>query len=145
MSTGRPRAKLIEKMIRDLNGEAPGRSKKRASRISAAATIRRLEEKNFTASLLDLRRVSSSSYKLKRTLPPRFIEKVQDNLAQKQNAVPPCGLAILIIRRLERPIDEHGTANDIFPGDESPVAAVQAHSAMVAHGKVVVRRNQAVV
>jgi hypothetical protein len=82
MSTGRPSAELMEKMIRDFKREAPGRRRNSASTINAAATtIRRLEEKSFTAPLLQLR--GNSSYKLERTLPACLIEEVQDNLAQK--------------------------------------------------------------
>src|ERR1700686_2735713 len=129
MSTGRPTAELMERVILDFKGEAPGRRRKSASRINAAATtIRRLEERSFTAPLLERR--GASSYKLERALPSCLIEKVQDNLAQKQNAIPPSGLTILIIRRFKGPVDEHGTPDDVFPWDESPVAAVEAHAAM---------------
>ena len=132
--------------MRDFNREAPGRRTKSASTINAAATaIRRLEERSFTAPLLKLRGASSLSYKLKRTLPARLIEKVQNDFAQEQNAISPRSFPILIIRRFKRPIDEHGAPNDIFLGNKSPVAAVEAHAAMVAHGKVVVRRNDNVV
>src|SRR5579864_6329309 len=55
MSTGRPRAELMEKIIRDFKPEAPGRRKNSASRTNAAATtIRCLEEKCFTAPLLKI-------------------------------------------------------------------------------------------
>src|ERR1019366_6873417 len=101
MSTGRPSAELMEEIMRNFKWEAPGRRRKSSSRINAAATTnRRLEERSFTAALLELRRTSSSSYEVERTLPSSFIEKMQDNLAQKQNAIPPSGLAILIVRRL---------------------------------------------
>jgi hypothetical protein len=51
----------MEKVIRDFKREeAPGRSRKSASRSNAAATtVRRLEEKSFTAPLLELRGASS--------------------------------------------------------------------------------------
>src|ERR1035438_5972608 len=83
--------------------------------------------------------------KLESTLPAGLIEKVQHNFAQKQNAIAPGGLAILVIRRLKRPVNEHGTPDDVFLWDESPVAAIEAHAAMVAHGKVVVGRNDNVI
>src|ERR1700728_4935173 len=151
----------MEEVIRDFKREeAPGRSRKSASRSNAAATtIRRLEEKSFTAPLLELRGASSFILqtislwkplyqlpdKLESTLPAGLIEKVQHNFAQKQNAIAPGGLAILVIRRLGRAVNEHGTPDDVFLWDESPVAAIEAHAAMVAHGKVVLRRNDNVI
>src|SRR5271169_5346103 len=138
ISTGRPTPELMEEAIRDFRREAPGRKRNSTSSSKAAATtIRRLEEKNVTAPLLERR--GASSYKLEGALPPCLIEKVQDNFAQKQNTITPGGLQILIIRGLKRPVDKHGTPNDVFPGYESPVAAVQAHAAMVSHAKVVIR------
>jgi len=58
MSTGRPTPELMEETIRDFNREAPGRRRNSTSTINAAAAaIRRLEEKSFTAPLLELRGV----------------------------------------------------------------------------------------
>src|ERR1700721_3252338 len=156
MSTGRPTAQLIEKVMRDFKGEAPGRRKKSASRINAAATTARcLEKKSFTAPLMKLRQwnfegphvlsSTDSSYELECTLPSGFVEKVKDALAQKQHAITPVGLSILVIWGFKRPIDEHGPADNIFLGNESPVAAIEADAPMVTHGKVVVRRNDNIV
>src|ERR1700736_5664816 len=65
MSTGGPNAVVIEKVIRDFKREPPGRSRKSASTINAAATtIRRLEEKSFTAPLLKPGGTSASSYEI---------------------------------------------------------------------------------
>jgi hypothetical protein len=72
----------MEDAIRDCKRDAPGRSRNSASTINAAAaTIRRFEEKSFTATLLEFR--GASSYKLERPLPSRLIEKVQDHFAEK--------------------------------------------------------------
>src|ERR1700721_2351196 len=152
MSTGRPTAQLIEKVRRDFKGEAPGRRKKSASRINVAATTARcLEEKSFTAPLMKRREwnfegphvlsSTDSSYELECTLPPGFVEKVKDDLAQKQHAITPVVLSILVIWGFKRPIDEHGPADNIFLGNESPVAAIEADAPMVAHGKESFRRN----
>src|SRR5450631_3570932 len=141
MSTGRPSPELMEDAIRDFKREAPGRSTNSSSTINAAAaTIRRLEEKSFTAPLLEFRGASSwsaeLSYELERPCPTCLVEKMQHHFAQKQSSIAPRGLPVLIIRRLERPVDEHRTPDDVCLGNESPVPAVQTHTAVVAHGKV---------
>ena len=44
-------------------------------------------------------------------------------------------LSIWSARGLEGPVDEHGAADDVFAGDESPEAAVEGLGAVVAHGE----------
>ena len=51
------------------------------------------------------------------------------------------GAGVFIAWLLERPIDEHGTTDDVFVRHKSPIAAVEADVAIVAHGKNAVRRN----
>ena len=77
----------MEDTIRDFKREAPGRSRNSTSTINAAAaTIRRLEEKSFTAPLLEIRGaviIIVDKLRQERALPARFIEKVQDHFAQE--------------------------------------------------------------
>ena len=90
----------MEETIRDFKREAPGRRRNSVSTINAAtAAIRRLEEKSFTAPLLEFR--GASSYELERPPPACLIEKVQDRLAQKQNTIAPVRLEILAVGSLE--------------------------------------------
>src|SRR5271166_486957 len=144
MSTGLPRPALMAAMIRDFSREAPGLSRNSVSTIKAAAAAQRcLEERIFTTPSIEIR--GASSHKLERTSPARLIKEMQDYLSQKNNPVAPVGLQILIIGSLERPVNEHRPANDVFLGNEAPVAAVEAHTAVVAHGEIVVRRDNDVV
>src|SRR5581483_162050 len=126
-------------MMRALRREAPGRTMKSDNRITAAAATPRLEEKHFTLPLLKVR--GSSSHKLERPLPACFVEKMNHDSAQEQSPIAPCGLAILVVGSFKRPVDEHRPPNDIFLGDESPIAAVQAHTAVIAHGEVMIGRD----
>src|SRR3989440_12101913 len=48
MSTARPTLALMERIIRDLSRDAPGRITNSASKMIAAASARRLYGKNFT-------------------------------------------------------------------------------------------------
>lgn len=90
----------MESTMRDFNREAPGRSQNSTSKMNAAAAItRRLEEKIFTTPSFQSR--GDSFYNLERALPLRLVEEVQDDLAQKHDAVAPSGLAILTLGRLK--------------------------------------------
>src|SRR5271169_1490921 len=137
----------MDDTIRDFKREAPGRRRNSASTINAAAaTIRGLEERSFTAPLLEFRGVSTTTFKLfhgsEGPLPPRLIEKVQNLLAHNElNAIGPFRFCVLITRRYERPVDEHRTPDDVVFGNESPVAAVQAHATMITHREVVIGRH----
>src|SRR6266542_1420219 len=81
---------------------------------------------------------TASSDQVERPLPARLVEEMQHYLTQKQQSIAPRGLAILIVRRFERPVDKHRPPNDVFLRNKSPVSAIETHSAMVAHRKVVI-------
>src|SRR5579872_3421982 len=141
ISTGRPTPALMDVMIRDFNREAPGLSRKSASTIHAAkVAMRFFEEKILTAPSLGFRGISSNYPE--RSLPASLVEEMQHLVAQNEfQAVAPCGLEVLIVGSRKRPVDEHRPPNDIFLRDESPVAAVEAHAAVIAHGEIVIRRH----
>ena len=118
----------------DFSREAAGTKQKQRQHNTAAATaIRRLEEEDFTRPhrsfeglhrtnwRVRLQRVSSK--KCSTTLPRNRIRSLQ--------AV----FVILIIRRFKRPVNKHRPPNDVFLGNKSPVAAVEAHAAMIAHAR----------
>src|SRR5579862_3758427 len=73
--------------------------------------------------------------------PARLVKEVNDDINQPAQAVSDCLALIFVSRRNERPVDEHGAANDVFEGHKAPIAAVQAHVAVVPHRKDAVRRN----
>src|SRR5580692_826037 len=144
ISTARPRLALIEAMIRDFKREAPGRRRNNTSRtaIPTAAT-RHLEEKIFTTPngpISQELRAPSLDH-LQGPLPAGLVKEVDHNLAQEKQPVAPACPAILIFRRLKRPVDKHWPSDDVFLGDESPIAAVEAHAAMIAHREIVAGRN----
>src|SRR5215831_18686724 len=144
MSTDLPRLALIEEMMRDFSRDAPGRSRNRTSTINpATAKPRRLDEESFKLPSLDDR--GASSHELERSSPARFIKEVDYDSAQKQEPVAPSRLCVLIVRSLERPIDEHRPANDVLFRNESPVTAVQTYAPMIAHRKVVAGRHHNVI
>src|SRR5215469_1576650 len=123
LSTGRPTAALIEVMMRDLRREAPGRKRKSASTRNNASTTRpRVEEKSFNAPSRSFRGASSDH--LQSPLPACLVEEVNHDLEHELGPVAPRCLPVLIVRRLERPVDEHGTPDDVLLRNEAPVPAV---------------------
>src|SRR5260370_37428443 len=124
----------MDMAIRDFNRDAPGRSRNNSNKMTAAANQLRLEEKNFTTP--SPRSRGFSFYDLQRPPPACLIEEVQHHFAQEQKPVTPLRLAILILRRLTRPVNEHGPPDYVFLRNEAPVSAIQAHPAVVSHRKV---------
>src|SRR5579871_3083526 len=86
-------------------------------------------------------RKTDSPYHFQRAAPARLAKEVQHDVRQETYAVADAGLLILIARRLERPVDEHGSSNNVFSRNETPIAAVQAHAAVVAHREVMAGRH----
>src|SRR5664279_471028 len=68
--------------------------------------------------------------------PARLVKKVQDHVADEADSVSGALLVDLVAGGDEGPVDEERSADDVFAGDETPVAAVEADGAVVAHGKV---------
>src|SRR5438477_1478917 len=125
-------------MIRDFRREAPGRTRNSASKIKIAAATRRLEEKNFTSR--SRKTPGSSSHKLESSSPAGLVEEMHDHFAHEKETIAPGSLEVLPIRSFKRPVDKHRPPDNIFLGNKSPVAAVQTHSAVVAHGEVMAGR-----
>src|SRR5581483_7795362 len=75
------------------------------------------------------------------TGPACLIEEVNDDVEDEADAVADVGLLILIFRGFERPIDEHGTADEVFPGNEAPEAAIPTVFAIIAHTEIAVGRH----
>src|SRR5215472_7262538 len=131
-------------MMRDFSRDAPGRSRNSTRTINAAtAATRRLEEKSFNVPSLDVR--GASSHGPERPSPASLIKEMDYHSAQKKKSVAPCGLRVLIVGSLERPINEHRPPDDVLLRNESPVTAVQTYAPVIAHREVVPRRNHDVV
>src|SRR5579871_396704 len=127
-------------MIFDFSREAPGRStNKAASTMTMASHLRPLEDKNFTLSSRKFR--GSSPHDPEGSFPECLVEEVEYFVAQQELDVIAEVLAVFVFRRRKRPVNEHGTPNNVLLRNEPPIPAVQAHSAMIAHGKVMVRRH----
>src|SRR5579859_2735835 len=123
ISTGRPTLALMERISRDFSRDAPGRIRNSATTIiNSTVVTRRLEEKSFTAPSREV--WGASPDRLECSSPASLIEEMQNYLAQKQQTIAPCGLAILVVRSFKRPVDKHRPSNDIFFGNKSPVPAV---------------------
>ena len=72
---------------------------------------------------------------MERTLPSCFVEDVDENVAHEAETIAYALLVDLVGGGLERPVDEEGSAYDVFARDEAPVAAIEAFGAVVAHGE----------
>src|SRR5262249_32700178 len=80
-----------------------------------------------------------SANHVKHSPPAGLVKEVDGGLQQLFSLLPPRGANIG--RSFKRPVDKHWPANNVFPGDEPPVAAVQAVFAIVPHAKVVAFGN----
>ena len=69
-------------------------------------------------------------------IPAGLVEEVNDRVQESGNSLGEFSLRVLALRGFERPVDEHRPADHMFLGDEAPVAAVQAHVAVVSHPEV---------
>src|ERR1051326_4382484 len=107
----------MDKVIRDLRREAPGRTRNKSASRSrpVAATTRRLEKNAFTASSPPVRshtqeglRIHRLSHDPQSPVPAGPVEEVDDDLREERHTFAPACLRILTFRGLERPIDEHG-------------------------------------
>src|ERR1700740_2576667 len=78
-------------------------------------------------------------------VPTGLIEEVDDDVKDKADSVADGGLIDLVFRGDERPVHEKGTAHDVFAGDKTPIATVEAHRAIVAHGEIMIRRDDQIV
>src|ERR1700758_3764102 len=77
-------------------------------------------------------------------LPACFVEDVEEDVAHEADALADALLVDLVGGGFEGPVDEHGTAYDVFAGDEPPETAVQAFGAVVAHGEDLAGRHDEV-
>src|SRR5437588_12929131 len=68
--------------------------------------------------------------------PTRLIEKVNHHVGDESDPIEKVCLLVLVRGRLERPVNEHGPPNQILARNESPVAAIVADVAVIAHGVV---------
>src|ERR1700758_2539494 len=73
--------------------------------------------------------------------PTGLVEEVKGHMREEADALTKVGTAILIRRRVERPVDEHRPADHIFLRDEAPVPAIEADVPVVPHSKIAVFRN----
>src|SRR5271155_994516 len=88
-------------------------------------------------SLISLHQVEGST-------PARLVEKVKNDVSDEANTIgDPC-LLVLVFRSDKRPIDEERAAHNVGAGNESPITAVQADGAIIAHGEVLARRHDQV-
>jgi len=74
-------------------------------------------------------------------MPASLIEEMDDDMAHEGEAVANALFIDLIGWGLEGPIDKHGAADDVFPGNEAPIASIEAFSAVISHRKYFAGRN----
>src|SRR6266566_1608745 len=77
-------------------------------------------------------------------LPTCLVEDVEEDVAHESDALADALLVDLVGGGFEGPVDEHGTAHDVFSGNEAPETAVEAFGAVVAHGEDLAGRNDEV-
>src|SRR5215469_5158710 len=73
--------------------------------------------------------------------PTRLVKEMKNHVRQETDALAEISTAILIGRRVERPIDKHRASDYVLLGNKSPVAAIEADVAVVAHSEITVFRN----
>ena len=78
---------------------------------------------------------------MERSLPACLVEDVEEDVAHEADALANALLVDLVGRGFKGPVDEHGAADDVFPGYESPETAVEAFGAVVSHGEDLAGRN----
>ena len=81
---------------------------------------------------------------MERSLPACLVEDVEEDVAHEADALADALLVDLVGGGFEGPVDEHGTAYDVFAGNEAPETAVEAFGAVVAHGEDFAGRNDEV-
>src|SRR5579859_646621 len=85
---------------------------------------------------------STSVHQVKQAVPARQAEEMQSGVNKRGDAVPNrLGLVTGLLGNVKRPEDKQGPADDVLFGNKTPVAAVEAVIAVVAHGEVMVWRN----
>src|SRR5437762_7188033 len=77
-------------------------------------------------------------------LPARLVEDVDEDVTDESDAFADVLLVDLVGGGFKGPVNEHGTTDNIFAGDEAPEAAVEAFGAVVAHGEDFAGRNDEV-
>ena len=82
-----------------------------------------------------------SAQDVKGSTPAGVAEKVRHDVDEECGALSNADFVYLIFGRFERPVDEKRTPQNILFRDESPVAAVEAVGAVIAHGEVMAGRN----
>ena len=82
-----------------------------------------------------------SFYEMEGALPAGLVEDMDNDVAHESESLTESLLVDLVGGRFERPIDEHGAADDVFARNEAPVAAVEAFGAVVTHGEDPAGRN----
>src|SRR5262249_3532335 len=70
---------------------------------------------------------------MKHPAPARFVKEMNDHVQPARAALTPRRPLKVVRSRLERPINEHRAANDVFLWDEAPIAAVKAPRPIIAH------------
>src|SRR5208283_2359634 len=76
-----------------------------------------------------------SAHHVEDSRPACLIEEVEHDVEQPGDAIAEVVVLVLIAGRDERPVEEHGAANHVFLRNKSPVPAIQADIAVVAHGE----------
>src|SRR5450432_1755655 len=108
---------------------APGRTRNKASSTKSTQESQRA----WTT--------GSSMYRLERPFPAGLIKKMNDHMRQKSQPLAHAPHFVLVFRGYKRPVDKHRPPNDVVPGNEPPVAAVQTAVAVIAHSEIAVRRH----
>src|ERR1700751_5483158 len=73
--------------------------------------------------------------------PAGLVEEMKDDVEQPRDAVADALALIFIARSDEGPVNEHGPADDVFVRHKTPIAAVETHVAVIAHGEDALRRD----
>src|SRR5438477_7384505 len=74
-----------------------------------------------------------------RAFPTGHVKEVQHYVAQKSNPVAHALLQIFVGRRFKGPVNQHGPADEVLLGNKSPVPAVIADVAVIAHAEITIR------
>src|ERR1700744_6130939 len=101
--------------------------------------------KLFTSGKSSLLQIQSLLHQVQGAAPARLVEEVDDDMEDKAHAVANGGLVDLVFRGNKRPVNDKRAAHDVFAWHKTPVTAVEAHRAIVAHGEIMARRDDQIV
>src|SRR5271165_1018181 len=81
----------------------------------------------------------ASAHHVKHPGPASLVEEMEHDGDEELQSLSDASAGVFVTRLLERPVNKHGSSNDVLVWHEPPITAVEAHVAVVAHREDAVR------